>query len=294
MGDDALGALLSRSVRERAVLSDPLLQRGVSKSKRVTKAKAANDKRRRDVQHRTAPVYVSKLRFFRRLQSAYGGKRNIGMVKLVNTTGGKRKVVYVIARSLGLGVSKLTLGSEEILTGGNTLKKRSHSEALMRAALDAGKLDVGGRILNIGPYVPEYGASTNSACGHEHENCAVESVPLLNAPVFYSANPYGGSGDASGWEKLNNAHQRDVKQARKKAKKSKKSEYEYESDPESEDEYEAVVIDDEALRGTDAGETPGAAVKVIPFARYRDLGPADKKSRDKGNYGAHMKRDLVS
>jgi hypothetical protein len=268
-----------------------MLQRGIKKhADRAKTAKKSNRKRHKHVDHYQEKTRSSKFRFFRRLQSAYGGSRNVGMLKLVRTTGsGNRKVVYVIGRSLGLGVSKFTLGSEEVLTGTHTLKKRSHSEAVLRAVLEVGQLDVDGRRLNIGAYTPQYVASTNAACGHKHENCAVESVPLLQATSFYSANPYAGSGDASGWEKLNNKHQRKVKQARKP-----KSVFDYESDKESEDEYEAVVVDDTMLRGVDIGEDPPAAIDAIPFDTYLSTGDPKKAARHTGNYGKKMKRGLKS
>jgi insecticidal toxin complex protein TccC len=193
--------------------------------------------------HKQRAPHRSKFRYFRRVQSAYGGTRNIAMIKLVRETTNKRHVIYLMARSMGLGVRKLTLEDEHIRVG-KGYKKRSHSEAVLRAALEVGYLRVGAKTYNLNLYTREYAASTNQGCGAQHENCTHESVPFL-AELFYFANPYTGSSSAGGWEKKNNQHQRSVSRG------------DMESDDESEDEDEpeifvdAIYLDDLQFRGMD-------------------------------------------
>jgi RHS repeat-associated protein len=187
------------------------------------KPKTLSSKTIKGVEHRHHDVFSSKFRFFRRIQRAYGGSRNIAMLKLVKGGGKNREVLYVLSRSMGLGVSKLRLRNERITVKSGAKKMRSHSEAVLRAALEIDKVKLGKKVILLSKYKVEHAASTNEACGQEHENCANESVPSLGGPFFFS-NKYKGSGDSGGFEKQSNAHERNVKKGGG-----------YESEDESED-----------------------------------------------------------
>lgn len=224
------------------------------------------------VSHQQAAMKSSKLRFFRRLQYAIGGSRNLAMLKMERDSGGVRNVLYVIARSMGLGVSKLTLGDEEITTQAGTPKKRSHSEAVLRATLEVGSIKAGGTTYDLSGYKVLHGVSTNEACGSEHENCSVESVPFLTE-MFYFAQKYGGTDDAQGFEKLNNQFQAKVRKGTE------------ESDDESETEnsvtkVNVVIVDEDQFVGRDLQHAKPAHIDATPFSVYFAAAPkANKRAR---------------
>src|SRR6185369_971466 len=120
-------------------------------------AKTLGKKAHKHVNHVQVEPNSSKLRFFRRLQYAYGGSRNIAMLKLTRKKANKRRVLYILARSMGLGVSKLTLRNETIRTKGGGIKKRSHSEAVLRAVLEVGEIEIDGKVIKLNKYKVKYG-----------------------------------------------------------------------------------------------------------------------------------------
>ncbi|HEX8104900.1 MAG TPA: toxin TcdB middle/N-terminal domain-containing protein [Solirubrobacteraceae bacterium] len=212
-------------------------------------------------------VQSSRFRFFRRVQRAYGGTRNIAMIKLVKGSGKGRKVLYLLARSMGIGVHKLTLGGEEVITAAGSLMKRSHSEAVLRAALEVGTVKVGTKKFNLGGFSPVYAASTNEGCGAAHENCSEQSVPYL-APRFIFANKYQESAQAAGFEKLNNQHERDVANLS-----------DYGSDAESESEYETAVADEDQFVGLDLSSGTLPAITATSMKDFLEEGPKQRKSK---------------
>jgi hypothetical protein len=236
------------------------------------------------VKHQQVQMNSSKMRFFRRLQLAHGGSRNIAMVKLtLKKKGGSvagPKVVYILARSLGIGKSKITLKNEAVTTKSKTPKKRSHSEAVLRAVREIGLVGVGKRRIALADYDLAYAASTNEACGNEDgmENCADESVPNLGVDVFYYTTPYSGSADSDGTEKANNAFQKDVRNR------------DDESESESEDDYEAFVADDTQLRGLDVGKSKPDKVNAAPLRDYVNAGEKNTRIRYGNNYDDDMQR----
>jgi RHS repeat-associated protein len=220
------------------------------------------------VSHINEGIRSSKFRGFRRLQSALGGTRNLGMLKFVNKGKGGREVLYVVARSLGMGKSKLTLRYEEKEVGSGskkTKKKRSHSEAVLRAVLEVGYVTVGGKRYDLSQYKVEYGASTNEACGAEFENCHEENVKHLSG-TFYYQNAYTGGKSAGGFEKANNAFQRDVKKG------------DDESDTESEDEAEWGIVDTETLEGVNIGDGTLKTISATSFSDVFKSGPKKRKN----------------
>lgn len=243
---------------------------GLNSKKKGTK-KAPKTKPHHHTKHRSKDIRHSRFRFFRRMQYGVGGTRNIAMLKMRRISGSGPKVLYIIARSMGLGVSKMTLRDEEVTTKSGSLKRRSHSEAVLRAILEVGTVKYGKTRISLDEYSTRYAASTNQGCGVQHENCAVESVPFL-AGRFYYANKYGGSKQAAGFEKLNNEHQRKVK-----------NEKHYESDSESEDEGTAIVADEKQFRGYDRGHGV-KEITATPFGKYmRDAKKPRKKVYDDKN-----------
>jgi hypothetical protein len=178
-------------------------------------------------------------------------------------------VLYVMARSLGLGKLKLTLRNEERLVGSGskqTKKKRSHSEAVLRAVLEVGYVTVGGVRYDLSEYRIDYGASTNEACGAEHENCKEESVPFLSS-TFYFLNPYVGGASASGTEKANNRFQ--AEQAKGDA----------ESEAESEDEFDVAVVDTPQFEGVNIASAGLSTVQAQTFREAFDAGKHKRRAK---------------
>jgi hypothetical protein len=280
-----------RAVHARGLAQVPpapprALQRGKAELEAAKQraADAAKRNRHLNVKHTHVAIRSSKLRFLRRLQLRFGGTRNIGMLKLVNGTGDDRKVVYVIARSMGIGKSKLTLEDEERTTT-TGLKKRGHSEGVLRAVIEKRALKVGTKRISLNGWKASYVSSTNEACGPKQENCLTESVPLLTAPKMYFANPYTGSGDASGFESQNNQFQQRVRAELKK----KVMDEEVLSEDESEDEAEVYVVSDEQLRGQDVADL--AEIPASSFSDYWTAHPREQTTGKRaGVYGPDAKR----
>ncbi|MCW2247931.1 hypothetical protein M2352_003565 [Azospirillum fermentarium] len=221
------------------------------------------------VLHQRIPINSSKARFLRRIQFAEGGSRNFVQVKFVKGRGKTRKVLYVLARSMGMGKSKLTLSDEKVRTKVGGFKKRSHSEAVMRAVRHINKLNTGSDEYDLDGYKVNYVTSTNEACGEDHENCRAESVPYLGTKNYNFLNPYTGSDDAAGFEKLNNAH-----------RKKLKNDDAYESEAESEDEYDTLVVDDGQFEGVDFKTDTMDQADVTPLADIYE----DRSKRTKMDY----------
>lgn len=223
----------------------------------------------KDTAHEKVKVNSSKLRFFRRLQLGLGGSRNLAMIKFVKRKGRNRTVLYVVARSMGLGVEKLTLRDEVIKTKAKTYKKRSHSEAVLRATQESGEIRTPNKRFKLSEFTPEYASSTNEACGASHENCSQESVPFLS-DKFYFAQDYSGSKDSQGFEKKNNRFQRDVRND------DDQSETESEEDA-SDTEVNAVIVDEKQFVGLNQKNGALKSISATPLIDFFKSTPKAKR-----------------
>lgn len=235
----------------------------------------------KSTKHYEVETSSSKMRFHRRIQWAFGGKRNVGVKKFTRGLKGTvgYKVVYLIARSAGCMATKFDVpGVASRVKSG--IRKRGHSEGTLLAAMRHGKVHVGvnGKIIDLTTYVQDdYASSTNEACRHVsgQENCVEEVGPELGK-LFYFAGTYTGSGDAVKWGKALTAHNR-------RAAKD-----DDESEDESEDDYEAYVVDVDAIKDRDLDPANGPLTVLVPFRKYLKRSP--KWTKKSNPY--HGKRDI--
>jgi insecticidal toxin complex protein TccC len=244
------------------------------------------------VTHQQRRTGSSKLRYFRRLQRGLKNGKNIGMLKLTKQKRGlnrRRRVLYLIAFSMGQGVNKLTLAGETHMTQAGTPKKRGHSEAVLRAARQIGKVTKSGaraRTFKLNTWTIEYAASTNEACTGQ-ENCRVESVPHLDATHYYFLANYAGSGDAGATEQMNNNFQAATRKDRTDPDFDE-SEVESENDDAN---IDTVVLDDASLRGVDLGAGLPASISGQSIGDYfQSLGPDFESNRFNRDYGPQQYR----
>ncbi|HEU0052469.1 MAG TPA: hypothetical protein VFQ39_04795 [Longimicrobium sp.] len=181
----------------------------------------------------------SKLRHARRALRELGGTRNFAMQKLKHRVTGKK--IYLGAMSMGLGKQQLELENDP----SGAQRKRSHSEAVLKAAHQSGSIeDQNNNQISLADYDPEYVTSTNEFCQGKagQQNCHAHLAPSLTAnktAPAYVGNPYTGGSDAGLWAAIVKAHD-----ARKKSDPT------YDSEAESEDDSSTpfYFLDDRKLR----------------------------------------------
>jgi insecticidal toxin complex protein TccC len=235
---------------------------------------------------RKVSVRSSEASLLRKLQNGLEGTRNLAMLKLVHRNDPKQ-VLYIVARSMGIGKCKMTLRSETVTVGPEghkTLKKRSHSEAVLRAVLEVGKVKVGDTTYKLNDFTVEYAASSNSACDCAHENCKEESIQHLKTRLFYEVVPYTNSKTAGKFRSEVKKHLRN--------KRAKEPDEAHLSEAESEDESVgpiAMVIDSPPLVGMVIGKNPDPLTARLARDVYHDAIAEREAAR-----AANPKRGLVT
>lgn len=238
-----------------------------TKSKRSSKKKKV---KMVDVKH-------SHARFARRHQSTFKSSKNIGTMKLYRVVDGKREVIYLNSESLGMGNKSFRSPYEKYNTQAGTKKRRKHSEPgfLFAQKHDKLKSNDGGEEIKVSDYETEWVYSSNEPCGKKVENCKEEIVPKLKTEEgFFYSNPYKGTEESGGMEKLVNNHKRE----------KRKEETDYESDEYSEDEDDikgVYMIDPGSL--SNRAEDDDTPLTIFDFKQEL----IDKERKDKKNVRGH-------
>ncbi len=217
----------------------------------------------------------SRLRFPRRLQWVDQTEKNIALTKYVKTDLGNRKVIYLIAYSMGMGIGSLTLKGESKFTQKGEPRKRSHSEPILLGTEQVGSIAIKGEeVLSLKGFTREYCTSTNEPCsGKRQQNCKEALLPEL-LPFFF-ANDYSGSDDAKGFKKKIIDHLR-------KQSPNWESQYEsdYKSDEESEAEYDAFLVHSPHFVGKDLNKAKDRKQSVPVERLYAHLNGRAFEKRD--------------
>ncbi len=202
-----------------------------------------------------------------------GSERNIALAKLIkkNDNGDTIESIKILARSMGRGPKHIILTEDidKARTAEGHLKKRSHSEPILAAAIyESGQFNVDGEILDISGLELAYTASTNQPCFGDHqENCKDLAETVLSPMGF--GNDYEGHKSADGFNELREDHDEKIKEGRG-----------YASDPESDTEpvnnepvkKRIIVVNSHGLAGRDFGldKSPIPATDFTKFTPSYD------------------------